>query len=356
MTLGARSRRRGAAGTGTVLKFAIVVAATWIVLGCSPAGTGPALIEINGATMGTTYTVKVVGLPKGLDVDTLRAAVSEQLDAIERSMSTFRAESEVSRFNASRSTDWMPVSSELVSVLEVAREVSIASKGTFDVTVAPMVEAWGFGPHPPDALPQDDDVQVLRARVNYASLQVRRSPPALRKLTPGLTIDLSAIAKGYAVDRIAEWLDAEDVENYLVEIGGEIRVRGRRDARPWSVAIEQPLPDMRRAQMVLHLNRGAIATSGDYRNVIALPGREISHLIDPRTGYPAENVLASVSVIASTATYADAMATALMVAGNDTGYALALSENVAALFILSKEDGFDTRMTPSFAARLRLGE
>ena len=267
-------------------------------------------------------------------------------------MSTYREDSELSRFNASRSTDWFAVSDETAIVVELALEWGRRSSGAFDVTVGPLVDLWSFGPSPRAPLvPSAEDLAAARARVSLASLSVRREPPALRKELPDLSVDLSAIAKGYAVDAIAEYLSGEGVPQYLVEIGGEIRTRG---ARPgggsWSVAIEKPQEETRAPWRILALGDRAIATSGDYRNYFEQDGRRYSHTIDPRTGEPVNHELAAVSVIRERCAEADALATALMVLGPDEGFAWAIDEDIAASFLVRRDAGFEVLETPRFLA------
>jgi thiamine biosynthesis lipoprotein len=188
------------------------------------------------------------------------------------------------------------------------------------------------------------------ARVGL-SLARRRTRPAVRKDLAGLYIDLSAYAEGYAVDRIAGLLDERGIDNYLVDIGGELRVRGHNaDGEPWAVAIEEPLDAERRVHTIIRLTDRAVATSGDYRNFFEYEERRYSHEIDTRTGRPVTHSLASVTVIADTAAYADGMTTALMVLGPEEGLALAISRNIAALFLVRSPSGFTEHATPAFAA------
>ncbi len=322
--------------------------------GCAPDAPERSLLEIDGETMGTTYTVKVVDAPDGLAIGDLRAGIVSVLARVDRQMSTYRADSEVSRFNRSTSTTWMDVSIELVTVIEAAHRVSLMTDGAFDVTVGSLVDEWGFGAPPvPDHIPSDDALAAASADIGYKFLHTRRAPPAIRKDRPELSVDLSAIAKGYAVDQLGELLVAHGVDNYLVEIGGELKVRGRNAADgQWAVAIEQPLIATRRVQRMLLLSEAAVATSGDYRNFVALDDRVFSHAINPRTGVPVTGSTASVTVVDPSAMRADALATALLVTGVDRGLRLAEQNDMAALFIL--HDGGHTieRATADFTAYL----
>jgi thiamine biosynthesis lipoprotein len=242
-----------------------------------------------------------------------------------------------------------------MEVLKVAEFVSLRSDGAFDITVGPLVEAWGFGSRgAEEQAPSERSLQALLSDVGYRLLVLDAAEKKLRKTRPAVEVDLSAIAKGYGVDRIAEALDGLGHHEYLVELGGELRARGQRlDGNPWRVAIEKPSEDLRRIHQVLELKNRAMATSGDYRNYYELDGRRISHTLDPRSGRPLDHSLASVSVLHERAVLADAWATALNVLGENAGYTLAIEEGLAAYFITRSAPGkFESRSTPSFAAHL----
>jgi thiamine biosynthesis lipoprotein len=304
-------------------------------------------VVLRGATMGTTYSVQLVDPPQTVEPAVLQEQVDDVLADINAVMSTYDAGSELSRFNASSSTDWYGVSAELAGVVAVAQGVSAASGGAFDVTVGPLVNLWGFGPGDGSRVPPDPErVRAAKLRTGYGKLDVRRSPPALRKAVPDLYVDLSAIAKGYGVDRVAALLDTAGVEDYLVEIGGELLARGR-NARgePWRIAVERPDPSGRTVQQVVALTDAALATSGDYRNFFEAGGTRYSHTIDPATGRPVTHDLASVTVLGADAMHADAHATALLVMGVDRGLRFARAAELAALFISRTGTGFETRAT-----------
>ena len=347
-----RARAFGLPSSRAIARFSIVTLqfATLAIGGISHAAD--ALIVISGPTMGTTYTVKLHGAEA--DRDQLQVAIDTVLERINDSMSTWRADSELSRFNKSKSTDWFPVSAELTRVVAAAEKISNASDGAFDVTVGPLVNLWGFGPEGRAAAPpSEQQIENIMPLVGYRKLAVSTIPPALRKQHPGMYVDLSGIAKGYAVDAIAQLLDERKVRAYLVEIGGELRARGaRNDGTPWRIAIERPVPGTRNAQSIVALRDSAIATSGDYRNYVERDGQRYTHTIDPRSGRPITNVLASVSVVTDTAMRADAFATAIMVLGPEEGYALAVREALAAQLVVKAGGGFEVRATPKFEALL----
>jgi thiamine biosynthesis lipoprotein len=326
----------------------VVVVLVLLVTACSD----PALrmVEISGMTMGTSYHVKLIGMPAGVQKESLGGQINSLLDGINARMSTYDQQSELFDFNASDSTNWIDSSAELVSVVGEALHVSKLTDGAFDVTVAPLVDLWGFGPaERQEQLPSPAEIAAATSRVGYTHLNVRDLPPSVRKDLPGLHIDLSAIAKGYAVDRIAELLESLDIDNYLVEIGGELRGRGYNNTgSQWRIGIEQPSFADRSVHTVIVIDDVGIATSGDYRNYFERDGVRYSHTIDPRSGRPIDHRLASVTVVDSSTAKADALATALMVLGPEEGYRLAEREDIAACFIIRANDGFIERQTPSF--------
>ena len=311
-------------------------------------------IEISGPIMGTSYSVK-------LDVPSLGAeerervsdVIRSRLDEVNGLMSTYDPDSELSRFNASRSTEPQPMSAATLEVFETAERVSAASGGALDVTVGPLVEAWGFGvAGQPPVAPSDEALAELAERVGHQLLSVDADGGTLTKAHPGVEADLSAVAKGYAVDRVAEALDSMGYHRYLVEVGGELRAGdAKANGDPWRVAIETPNVAVREIYGVVELAREGVATSGDYRNFYELDGVEYAHLIDPRTARPARHSGASVSVIHPTATAADAWATALSVLGPEDGFEVAEREGLAALFITRSGDEFVARATAAFGDR-----
>lgn len=310
--------------------------------------------ELTGTTMGTTFSVKIVAPPRPLQLESLRDEIRVLLEAVNQRMSTYIEDSEISLFNSSPGDEWVPVSAELCASIEDAQAISRLSGGAFDVTVAPLVDAWGFGPAiAVDTPPDDATIRALLADTGYGYLDADCSIPALRKRGSGVRVDLSAWAKGYAVDRIAGLLASHNVSDYLVEIGGELRGHGLNARRePWSIAIETPRTAGRSVHKVVRLTDFAMATSGDYRNYFEHDGRMYSHTIDPRTGHPVAHEAASVTVVADSAAFADGIATALLVLGPDAGLALAEREEIAAFFLLRLGDGFEERVTTSFAKRV----
>ena len=310
----------------------------------------PQELTLSGPTMGTTYTVKVIAPPASLDGARLRETIDDVLAQIDRSMSGYRGDSEVVRFNASVSTQWYEVSADLAAVVQVALDISEKSGGAFDITVGPIVAAWGFGPAgQPQVLPSTEQIAQIGAAVGHRKLHVRLDPPALRKDVAELSIDLNGIAPGFAVDRLADRLLAMHVDNFMVDIGGEIRTHGR-SARgePWHIAIEHPVDTQRAPYAGVWLAGASISTSGEYRDYYERDGRRYSHTIDPRTGRPLDRAPGSVAVIAASTAMADGWATALNVLGPHEGLALAAKEHLPVLFIERQGDGWQSQSTAEF--------
>lgn len=330
-----------------VVLAALVGLTAYFYIGRGKART-PAVLE--GRTMGTGWRVVLdTGRPP---TAALRNEIEELLADIERSMSTFDPDSELSRFNRHASTAPVRVSSQLVEVVSLALSISRASGGAFDPTVGPMVDAWGFGPAPrPVRPPSEVELAAMRERVGWAKLSVHGD--TLVKSHPLLELDLSAIAKGYAVDRVALLLEERGYTNHLVEIGGEVRASGRTaGGRRFLVGVETPFVNGHGVYARLALD-GALATSGNYRNVYELAGERVAHTLDPRTGKPAKHRLLSASVLHERCAVADAWATALMVVGPERAWDLAHAQGLEVLLLVETERGrVEARVTPGFATSI----
>ena len=317
----------------------------------------PEVVHLRGATMGTTYNITVTELPAGLARDDLQNIVDEVLESVDRHLSTYNPDSEISRFNALADSSWFAASPVLHEVLLAAQGVSARTDGAFDISVGPLVRLWGFGEAAGAEWVAPEAGQLARAMdaSGYEKFELRKEPLAVRKLEPGLQVDVSAIAPGYAVDLIAQRFRARGATDYLVEIGGELLAAGKSPARrPWRVAIEAPLAGERRPYAIVELDGLGVSTSGDYRDFRIEKERRISHTIDPRTGRPVEHQLTSVTVVHDSAMLSDAYATALMVLGPREGIAMAERLGLAALFISRDEPsgGFSEKSTAEFQ-RLR---
>lgn len=294
-------------------------------------------VELSGEAMGTTWHVTYLPVAGGAEPEVLGRALEERLAAVNASMSTWQPDSEISRFNRSPPGSWVPVSAPFAEVVAAALAIGELSDGAYDVTVGPLVELWGFGPARPRLdLPGDAAIRAQRELVGQQFLELDREQRRMRRLRE-VELDLSSIAKGYAVDLLAEALQTQRITDFLVEVGGEMRLSGtspRGDA--WRVAVERPQPGARSVALGIALTDVAIATSGDYRNYFEVDGRRYSHSIDPRTGRPVAHDLVSVTVIAADCMRADGWATALTVLGAEEALALAESQGLA-VYLLRQE-------------------
>ena len=316
---------------------------------CGPGKLERGAYEFSGVTMGTTYSVVINAHPLPVPKQRLQEGLAGILDKINNEMSTYLPDSELMRINRAEVTDWLPAGESLLYVLQTARDISQLTLGAFDVTVGPVVNLWGFGPEKGAVVPTENQIKQALNNVGYKKLQLAPAAAAVKKTDAGVFIDLSAIAKGYGVDKVADYLEQLELANYLVEIGGEIRARGVNNKNlPWQIGIEKPVADQRFVQEIIKLNNIAMATSGDYRNFFEQDGTRYSHTIDPLTGRPVAHGLVSVTVLHPSAMQADAWATGLLVSGPEKGFALALKHNIAAYFIISAGAGFTERFTPGF--------
>ncbi len=324
-------------------------------LGCANPGDDRDLIVIRGHTMGTGYTVKIVNKPRMSqeDIGNAEEGIDSLLRTVNQQMSTYIDSSEISRFNLHRGIGWFSISTELAEIIAQSLEVSEKSGGAFDITVGPLVNLWGFGPSEREAdIPGRERIRQVMQRTGYRKVSVRLAPPSVRKENPEVYCDLAAIAKGHGTDRIAGYLDSVGVSDYVIEMGGEIRAKGRNHLNNlWQIGIADPDNGLG-IQRVVSLSNTSMATSGDYRNYFEHGGTRYSHIIDPRTGEPVTHKLASVTVIHENCAYADAMATAIIVLGPEDGYELALEENLPALLIVRERDSLIEKVTPSFKRHL----
>lgn len=304
--------------------------------------------------MGTSYSVTVPTATQGQDA--IGAAVRQALDRVDTLMSTYRADSEVSRFNRHESVEPFPVSAETHAVLATAQELSATTGGAFDITVGPLVDVWGFGPREISEPPTEETVRRLLERTGWRKLVLDPQDQAVRKIVPQLRIDLSAVAKGYAVDLVADALERLGYRRYLVEVGGELRAAGSRaDGTPWRVGVESPESSGRGVQRILQITDTAVATSGNYRNFREADGQRYGHVLDPRTGRPTTNQVLSATVLHPSAMHADALATALLVLGESEGTDLAEREELAVLLLVAR-DGEPPREVKSTEFHARMEE
>ena len=304
----------------------------------------------SGAIMGTHFSIKATHIPEQASVEKLQQLILMRLQAINQRMSTYLKDSELSLLNTLSSTEPQIISAELYKVLDTAQNISQLSGRAFDITVGPLVNLWGFGP---DIMlsqaPKPEAINQLLAQTGYTKLQLHKQDLMATKELASLSMDLSALAKGYAVDEVARILEEQGIKDYLVEIGGEIRLKGNNlQGKKWRIAIEKPTINKRELEKVVAITDTAMATSGDYRNFFEQEGQRFSHTIDPRTGYPISHKLASVTVLTETCMLADAWATAFMVLGLEEAYKMAEQQQLAVFFIIKTEQGFAERATPLF--------
>lgn len=322
-----------------IVLFLVVAPPPWQV---SATAAAPPMRETGGQTMGTSYRVKLFAPPADLPED-WGQQIDRELRQVNDQMSTYLQSSEISRFNASDSTQWFAVSPQTATVVAAALEVHRQSDGAFDITVAPLVDAWSFGPGKRTGKPPEPSViQELLERVGSDKLDVRLDPPAIRKLDPRVSVDLSAIAKGHGVDRVVVLLQRLGVEHCFVEIGGEIRALGDKAGQPWMVGLQKPDVAGEIVAVAHPLRDQAVATSGDYRNYFEFEGRRFSHTIDPRSGHPVDHALASVSVIADDCMTADAWATVIATLGPEQGLRLAQQLQLHTLLMVRDASGAAT--------------
>lgn len=303
-----------------------------LISACSSEKTGP---QISGLSMGTSYSIQWTEDSDTSINDTIEAQIIDRLDHINRLMSTYINDSELSQFNQSRDTGWHAVDVELATLVERALKICHQTSRAFDITVGPLVNLWGFGASDSNFhFPTDTEIKIAMRSIGCHHLQVRLSPPAINKNVADIYVDLSAIAKGYAVDELANILDTHGMQNYMVEIGGEVKAKGiAPHGNAWRIGIETPSTQRSGIEEVLSLSNIAVATSGDYRNYIEHEGKHYSHTIDPRNGYPIKHQLASVTIVHSSAATADAWATAFMVLGANKTLEIANSHNLSGLLI-----------------------
>lgn len=318
-------------------------------------GCGPEQINLEGKTMGTSYSIKYMSDSKTLSPEQLQQEIDRILEQVNDQMSTYRPNSELSRFNKSQKADTaFPVSAATAKVVREAIRINRVTDGALDVTVGPLVNLWGFGPEGrPNVVPTDAEIAKRQEWVGIDNLAVENG--ALVKGIPELYVDLSAIAKGYGVDVVAEYLEAQNIDNYMVDIGGEVRTRGNNgENKPWRIAIEKPVAGSSQStQEIIEPGRMAVATSGDYRNYFEQNGVRYSHTIDPKTGRPINHRLVSITVLDPSCMTADGLSTGLGVLGPERGMALANLLGIPVFMIVKTDDGFEEHSSESFKPYLQ---
>lgn len=302
----------------------------------------PELQKFSGATQGTTYHVSFWSTPP-LDTQTVQKAVDKELARLDTLLSNYRPDSAIEQLNATLSSDVQTVNEEIIDLIEQAKIVSLASQGCYDLTIKPLFDLWGFKDEKL-FIPDQKRLQSTLQEIGFSQIEIS-DHNHLRKLNPKLRIDLSSIAQGYSVARIANLLEQQGIHDYLVEIGGELQTRGiKPNQEAWRVALEKPLPGERTMNKIITINRTeplAIMTAGTYRHYFDAEGKRYSHILDAKSGKPVEHQTVSVTVLHNDPTQADAWDTALLCMGRTAGMEAANKAGIAALFIEQQGEAFN---------------
>lgn len=330
------------------------VAALLLTCALSACQKSSEIVTLSGKTMGTTYHIKYVDKGISTSPEMAHQNIDLLLKEVNNQMSTYQKDSELSRFNQSKDINTpFVISPDFAEVVSTAIELNQKTQGALDITVGPLVNLWGFGPEKNrGAAPSEQEIEKRKSwtGIEKLSLTEQDGKPALSKRIPELYVDLSSIAKGFGVDKVASYLDSIGINDYMVEIGGEIHAKGLNEQdKPWQIAIEKPEFDGSRAiEQIIGLHNLSMATSGDYRNYFEQNGQRFSHEIDPQTGYPLQHNLASVTVLAPSCMIADGYATGLYVLGAEKALKLAEEQQLAVYLIIKTNKGFEVKMSSAF--------
>lgn len=340
--------------TGSTFKHSmnwlVLLGLAFFISGCSKQEE---LISLSGSTMGTTYHIKVVPNEQMPNAQLLQAEIDVALELVNDQMSTYRPDSELSHFNQLPLEQSVEVSDDTLKVIKEGMRLYQVTDGALDITLGPLVNLWGFGPDKrPTKVPSQADIDAAKAKTGISELSIEGN--GLRKNNAHLYVDLSSIAKGFGVDKVASILDKYHTSGYLVEIGGELSVKGTKaDGQDWRVAIEQPSDDGVAVQQIIAPGTMAMATSGDYRNYYEEEGQRFTHIIDPRSGFPINHKLASVTVLHQNCMTADGFATAMMVLGTQASLELAKQQHLAIMLIEKQDQGFKVYYSDAFKPFLK---
>ncbi|WP_076586434.1 FAD:protein FMN transferase [Vibrio ostreicida] len=315
----------------------VVFASLLILAGCEQPAEQ---IHLSGPTMGTTYNIKYVSAEGMPSPQALQKEINRLLEEVNDQMSTYRQDSELSRFNQMKNIEPFEVSPQTAKVVKEAIRLNGLTLGALDVTVGPLVNLWGFGPEArPEVVPTNEELAIRKAQTGIQHLKVMGN--RLQKDIPALYVDLSTIAKGWGVDVVADYIQSQGIQNYMVEVGGEMRLKGlNREGVPWRIAIEKPSTEERAIQEIIEPGDMAIATSGDYRIYFESDGVRYSHIINPKTGKPIRHKVVSVTVLDQSSMTADGLATGLMVLGETQGMKIANDNNIPVFMIVKTENGY----------------
>lgn len=318
------------------------------LIGCE---NPPAEVELVGMAQGTTYHVKFVSA-ESIDSEALHREIDAKLADIDLHYSNYRDDSEISRFNQRHDTEWTEVSADLLQLVAIAQVVHGKTGGCYDLTVKPLLEAWGFFKHE-GLVPSDEQIATAKAKVGLSKIEIDRNSQRMRKNDAEAQMDISSIGQGYAIGQVATLLEGKGIANYLVEIGGEMKVRGSKaNGASWRIAIEKPIPGRREVQRIIEVPPQrplSIMTSGGYRNFFESGGKVYSHIVNPATGRPVDHHLLSVSVLHDDPTWADAWSTALLCLGEVEGPKLAAAIGLEALFIYGENGQLKELSSPALS-------
>ncbi|WP_085640684.1 MULTISPECIES: FAD:protein FMN transferase [unclassified Pseudomonas] len=310
-------------------------------------GAGDTLETLGGPTMGSTWSVKYVRHPGLPDPAQMRGEVEGILAGVDRQMSTYRSDSDISRFNGLPAGGCQAMPASVLELVRVGERLSQQSEGSYDLTVEPLMNLWGFGPQGrEEKVPDDAALAQARQRVGHQHLRIEGE--RLCK-DAAVEVDFDSIAAGYAVDAIAARLEALGIHDYLAEATGELKASGKKpDGAAWRIALEEPRDDRQVTERVIEVDGYGVSTSGDYRNYFRQDGQRYSHTFDARTGRPVLHDLASVTVIDPSALMADGLSTLLLILGPERGWDYAQKHGVGAFFVIRADTGFVTRASPAF--------
>lgn len=304
--------------------------------------------SFSGTTMGTTYSVAIVDAPEKFLTTQIHIIVDSLLVEVNNQMSTYISISEISKFNSLKNTSWYKVSKDFAALVHEAKKISLESDKAYDVTIGPLVNLWGFGPEENSSeIPEYREIEEVKKIIGIEKIEVNLDDSSIRKTVPNLYLDLSSIAKGFGVDQVGQLIENDGFDNYMVEIGGEVRTKGFNDKREnWKIGISTP--GSSNLQKVIAITNMSVATSGDYQNYREENGVRYSHLIDPRIGKPITHNLASVTVLHENCRTADAYATAINIMGPEEGYNFAIKKELPIFMIVRDSNTFVEKMTPKF--------
>lgn len=322
---------------------------------CTPT---PSETAVSGEAQGTTYHIKFVAdANQQLHLDDIKHQITEKLANIDVKLSNYRPDSEISQINQAETTNWLKVSPEIIELLEISKIVSDKSQGCFDLTVKALFDLWGFSKHEPK-IPNPAAIEQLKPHMGMDLIEIDKTQSQISKKDPHLKIDLSAIAQGYSVGQLAILLENIGLKSYMVEIGGEMMVKGSKaDGNPWRIGIESPDPEKRslfKTLLVKGEKPQAVMTAGTYRNYFEVNGQVYSHILNPKTGWPVTHHLRSVTVVHDDPAWADAWDTALLCMGEEETKKLVESENLKAFLIFEENKQFLSYASQALIKSLQL--